>query len=250
MKIHFKNRRNEKIVGILKVPNKKSGEISILIHGFTSNKNSGSMIIGTILQKNRLNSLAIDLDNCGESSPNFEEMTLTKYSETIIDAIKYCEKLGFKKINIIGTSSGGLSTMIAALKYKKINSLILRSTNPSDAEWFKKRVGGAKGVALWKKNGFYIRNGKYGIKRVGYCYYADSLTHNMYKEARKIKIPTIILHGTSDDVVPISRVKKLVKNFPKAEFKIIEGGDHSLGVNGDYSESSKIIVDWLKKEKK
>ena len=72
MKINFKNNRNEKIVGILSVPDKKSPEITIIIHGFSSNKDGGSRFTAGILAKHRLNSIAIDLDNCSLSKYTFD----------------------------------------------------------------------------------------------------------------------------------------------------------------------------------
>jgi len=154
MKINFKNNRNENIVGVLNVPDKKSSEITIIIHGFSSNKDGGSKITANIFTKNKMNSLAIDLDNMGESEPNFEDMTLTKYADTIISAIKYCEQKGFNKVNLIGTSTGGLSVMITALKYPKINSIILRSASPSDAEWYKNYAKRREGMNVWKQKGY------------------------------------------------------------------------------------------------
>lgn len=249
MKVHFQNRRNEKIVGILKIPDKKSNEITIIIHGFAANRNGGSAITAKLLENNKFNSFIFDLDNCGESEPKFEESTPSKNVQTILDSINYCKNLGFKKINIIGTSSGGFLAMAVALNYSKINSLILRSTSASDAEWFKKNYGSKK-IALWKKDGYYLRQGKLGLKKVGYCYYEDALKYDFYKNAKKIKIPTLVIHGTNDNVVQLKYTKKLLENFPKAQLKVIKGADHSLGVNGDYSESQKAIIDWLKKEKK
>lgn len=246
MKIHFKNRRNEKIVGILRIPDKKSSEITILVHGFLSSKDAGSKHVAEYLEKNHVNSLAIDLDDFGESEPKFEDMTTTKYADTIISAVHYCEHKDFKYINIIGTSSGGLSSMAAVLKYPKINSLILRSTSAFDAEWFKKYVGGAKGLIRWKDSGYI----PYKDKRIKYDYYVDSLKYNMYKQAKDIKVPTLIIHGTKDFDIPLKSVLRLAKNFSKAKLLTIEGADHSLGVNGNYDKSQKIILEWMRKMRK
>jgi|SRR3989339_213921 len=247
MKIHFKNNRDERIVGVLTTPNKKSSEINIIIHGFTSNKEYGSKITAELLAKNNINSLTIDLNDCGESESKFEEMTITRYVDTILCAIHYCEKKGFRIINLIGTSSGGLLVMVAALKYPNLNSLILRSTSAFDAEWFKEFAGGNKGLAEWKKKGYIQYKNKNAIKKLKYDYYKDALKYNMYKKSKNIKIPTLIIHGTKDPVIPIKNTIKLAKNFPKAKLVKIEGADHTLGVNGDYTESQNIILEWIRK---
>jgi pimeloyl-ACP methyl ester carboxylesterase len=173
MKITFQNKDNKKIIGTLNIVDKKSASISIIIHGFSSNKDRGSKKVSQVLSKNKINNLAIDLDNRGESEPIFEDMTITKYVKTILCAVNYCQNKKFTKINVIGTSSGALSAMALALKYPKINSLnslILRSASPSDAEWFKEYVGGNKGIANWKKKGYILYSGKSGTKKIKYAY--------------------------------------------------------------------------------
>jgi len=246
VKISFQNKDKERIVGMLDIVDKKSPAISIIIHGFSSNKDGGSKYVANALSSSKINSLLIDLDNQGESEPVFEDMTITKYAETILYAVKYCKDKGFTKINIIGTSTGGLHAMVFAIKYLGINSLILRSASPSDAEWFKKYVGGNKGIENWKKRGYTKYLDKSGTKRIKYAYYKDALRYDMYKKAKDIKIPTLMIHGTKDTVIPITAAYKLKKNFPKAKLVTIKGADHSLGVDGDYSLSQKEIIDWIK----
>ena len=249
-KISFKNNDNKKIFGTLSIPNKKSSEMNIIVHGFSTTKDGGSKITAKILTKNKINNLTIDLDDIGESEPAFEDMTITKYAKTIISTIKYLEKKGFKHINIIGTSTGALSTMVAALKYPKINSIILRSASPYDGEWFKKHVGGSKGLDRWKKKGFIPYKTTRGIKKIKYGYYTDALKYNMYKLAKNIKVPTTLIHGRNDNNIPYKNAKKLARNFSKAKFITINGADHTLGVNGDYKESQNIILNCIWKVRK
>jgi len=71
----------------------------------------------------------------------------------------------------------------------------------------------------------------------------------MYKKAKDIKVPTLIIHGSADTNVPLKFAVKLAKNFPKAKLVIIKGADHGLGVNGNYQESQQKIIEWLKKER-
>jgi hypothetical protein len=247
MKVQFRNSENKKIIGIMNIVDKKSPQITIIIHGYSSNKDGGSKITADLLKKNKINNITIDLDNMGESEPEFEDMTITRYAETIYSAVKYCRDKGFTKINIIGTSTGGLSAMAFAIKHPIINTLILRSASASDAEWFKNYVGGDEGLAEWKNKGYIIYLSPKGPKKIKYSYYKDALRYDMCKKAKEIKIPTLMIHGTKDSIVPIETALKLKKNFPKAKLVTIKGADHSLGIEGDYSQSQKLIVDWIKR---
>lgn len=72
-KIFFKNSKKQKICGILDEPNSESDEIVIIIHGFSSTKDSGAKYVAEELSKRNINSIRIDLDNRGESEPRFEK---------------------------------------------------------------------------------------------------------------------------------------------------------------------------------
>ena len=50
------------------------------------------------------------------------------------------------------------------------------------------------------------------------------------EDLKKMDIPTLIIHGDDDQIVPIEASAKLsAKLVPNAELKIYEGGSHSLG---------------------
>ena len=48
----------------------------------------------------------------------------------------------------------------------------------------------------------------------------------VFKEAKKIKCPTLIIHGTADDLVPIWQSEELVKRIPNAKLESIKEADH------------------------
>lgn len=60
----------------------------------------------------------------------------------------------------------------------------------------------------------------------------------------KVKIPTLIVHGTADDVVPVHHADRLRERAPRAEVRVIEGAGHQL--RRDEAALS-ILFDWLER---
>ena len=61
-------------------------------------------------------------------------------------------------------------------------------------------------------------------------------------------IPTIIIHGSEDEVVPVDHAYKLYDsiNAPR-ELHIIEGADHSLTNFSHRNEAINLITQWMLK---
>ena len=60
----------------------------------------------------------------------------------------------------------------------------------------------------------------------------------------KVKIPTLILHGTDDDVVPVHHADRLGERSQRAEVRIIEGAGHQLRREEPALEA---LSDWLER---
>jgi alpha-beta hydrolase superfamily lysophospholipase len=94
---------------------------------------------------------------------------------------------------------------------------------------------------MWKKftkkmKNETIKKGIYNLKHGNYEY---PITYQLIKDGRKnkilnkkikSKINVTMIHGSKDEVVPISYSRKVLKLFTKANKKlvIIKNGDHSL----------------------
>ena len=58
----------------------------------------------------------------------------------------------------------------------------------------------------------------------------------------KVKVPTLIVHGTADDVVPVEHARLLAERAPRAELVILDGASHQLRRDENALE---IVFDWL-----
>ena len=127
---------------------------------------------------------------------------------------------------------------------------------------FTKQIKGFLGIGsapefldrlMWKKFSKKIKKEiiKKKIYQLKHGEYEYPITHQIIKDGRKnkvfnkkfiSKIPVTMVHGSKDEVVPVSYSKKILKNFKKSKKKIlvIKNGDHSL--------SSKINLKRINKE--
>jgi pimeloyl-ACP methyl ester carboxylesterase len=59
-----------------------------------------------------------------------------------------------------------------------------------------------------------------------------------------VRVPTLIVHGSADDVVPVDHARRLAENARSAELVILEGGLHQLRRDERAIET---LEDWLER---
>jgi pimeloyl-ACP methyl ester carboxylesterase len=75
--------------------------------------------------------------------------------------------------------------------------------------------------------------------------WADEFASVVAEDAlRNVHVPTLVLHGSADDVVPVSHAGDLARSAPHAETHIIEGAQHQLRRD---PRALEILFDWLGK---
>lgn len=128
-KIFFNNSKGDKLCGVLLNPtNDRNQPMIVLAHGFSTNKNSGTYTILTErLAKYKISTFRFDFYGHGESEGEFENITVSEAVDDILQAIEYLKSKGYKKIGLMGSSFGGISSIMAASKSKGIYVLALKS---------------------------------------------------------------------------------------------------------------------------
>jgi pimeloyl-ACP methyl ester carboxylesterase len=242
-RIVFKNSNGQKIVGDLETANSED-EVALFLHGFSSNRDGGPKVMAKALLKNNINSFRIDFDDQGESEPKLEDANITAYKDTALCAIKEMEKRGFHKIDLIGTSFGGAVALAVANEYP-LNKLVLRAPVLDHYKRMIERYGQDE-LQKSEKQGYFVYKKSDGrVLRIDYGWIEDGKNYP-FEEMKDLNIPILIIHGTNDQTVDYSESRKAVKEFPNAELVTVEGADHHLGVNGDWSISLNALIDFLK----
>ena len=235
-----------KICGVLhKVDN--SSEVVIVVHGFSSNKETGALTISRELNKIGINALRIDLDNHGESDLDFESgVSIPNYVKQVEAAIDYCKDLGYKEISLVGTSYGGLVVFAVALSHPEIKRMVLRAPVVDHKEHFNEKYGAEK-MEEFKKNGYVLyrnRDGKRFDVNLGFV--EKSYPYSMHERAKEVKMPVLIIQGDADEAVDSAAAERAVKIFPNAKLHIVKGAGHRLDVDGDFSEGLRVLIDFFR----
>lgn len=73
--------------------------------------------------------------------------------------------------------------------------------------------------------------------------------HDTYELLPKIKLPTLVIDGDSDRLIPVENSRILASRIPKVELVIIKGAGHEFFIE-DAEEVNKIVLGFLGRHKK
>jgi len=179
------------------------------------------------------------------------------------DAIGLLDELGIKRAHVLGTSMGGMVAQIMAIKYpERLYSLISMSSTTGNPEivagistdkdfWpvspmavphdreanIEYMVQGMRELA---GQGFEFEEEHLrGVAQVSYdrCFYpqgaerqllAIMVSGNRRPLLEKLKVPTLVVHGDADVLVPVEGGMDTSRAIPGATLLIVEGMGHDL----------------------
>jgi len=249
-KISFTNSKSNKLVGILAKPSDSTDiPIAIICHGFTTNKNRPKYTeLANKLYENGIASLRFDLFGHGESEGDFADITITEGVDDVLRAIEYVKSLGYTKIALIGNSFGGITSFVVSTKTKDLTALALISP-VSDYPEVEKMRRSDQDIAKWKKDGFTIHRSSKGQEfRLNYTFWEDIQKYLVYDIADQIKIPTLIVHGDADDLVPVDQSRKTAKLIPDCQLIEIKGATHRYEDPNHFDQMINAVIEFIIKK--
>ncbi len=227
-KVYFTNSDGVKLCGVLNNPSGNTKRpIIILAHGFSTHKNSDTYTtISERLAKHKISSFRFDFYGHGESSGNFEDITISEAVDDVLQAIKYIKKLGYDRIGLIGSSFGGIASIIAASRSCDLFVLALKSPVSNYIEK-ENETKSKMELEEWKSKGYrYYISGDGRELKLNYNFYEDFKNNDGYIAAKKIRIPTLIVHGDEDDIVPYKQSVKTCKIISDCKLHTVKGANH------------------------
>jgi len=246
-KLKFKNSKGNSLSAILSDPTgDKEKPIIIFCHGFTSSKNSRTWLaLEPILNEKEISTFRFDIFGHGESEGKFENITISEAVDDILNVINYLKDKGYSKIGLVGSSFGGMASIMTASETDDLFVLALKSPVSDYYEVDTKRRT-KKEIEEWKTKGFVIhKSGIVGEKRLNYSFFEDFKNNDAYEAAKEIKIPTLIVHGDKDTVVPIEQSKKTAAIIKDCRLEIIEGVGHDYSKPEDFDKMIKLIAEFI-----
>lgn len=235
------------VAAILSIPDIPTHRAAVLCHGFLSTKNSTTNKTLTGLLNDRgLATLRFDFFGHGESQGPFEALTTTLAIEQAMTAVEYATAKGFSRIGLVGSSFGGLVSILTASQRQDLACLALKCPVVDFAEELRLEFGPDE-MVRWKATDTIpnIMGGPARI-RLRYGFYEDCLGHIAYGPAERITAPTLIVQGDRDEFVPLHQSRRLFDalRVPK-RLDLLPGADHQFTRGEDFRTMTTSIVEWL-----
>lgn len=244
-----------KIGGTLAIPNKAAGKIPVVLivpgSGPTDRNGNNPMginsnsylLLAKELAKNGMASLRYDKRNIGQTLSPAQEKSM-RFDDNTDDAIALIDLLHndprFSKVIVLGHSEGSLVGMLASEEQPVSGFISVDGAGSRADEILTQQM---KTQPPYIANGFKIildslKKGKYTdmvdpalypIARLSIQPYILSwMVNDPVKEIKKLKMPVLIIQGTTDLQVNVSEAEKLKKAKSDAVLDIIPNMNHVM----------------------
>ena len=219
----------------------------VLCHGFLSNKNSHTNTrLTELLVSLGIGTVRFDWVGMGESEEKFEDVTVSACIRQLDSILGFLVSEGYQNLGLIGSSFGGLISLLVSPNHPKIQTIGLKCPVPDFPELLEKEFG-KEAMTVWKRTDTIpnILGGKDPIS-LKYSFYEDCSRFNAFESARMIMAPTLIVHGDQDELVPIHQILRLEKVLPnKKRLHLLEGGNHHFARPEDFRKMTTLLAEWM-----
>ncbi|BAY33913.1 hypothetical protein NIES2107_58170 [Nostoc carneum NIES-2107] len=191
----------------------------IYLHGFASSPHSAKAQDIS----DRFAQIGIKLTIPDLNAGDFSHLTITRQ----INQIAAEFPADSAPVTLIGSSLGGLTAAHLGQKYSQVQSLVLLAPAFGFLSHWLPKLGDEQ-VQRWEQQK-YLMVDHYGEKRslpLSYDFVTDA---QQYQEAvLQRPIPTLILHGKNDEVIPITASREFTISRPWVNLVELDS-DHALG---------------------
>ncbi|MHA1966017.1 MAG: alpha/beta fold hydrolase [Candidatus Thorarchaeota archaeon] len=176
------------------------------------------------------------------------------------DAVGLLDALGIKEADVVGVSMGGMIAQTMAIHYpdrvRTLTSIMSSTGNPSLpqpkpeamavlltppvsnlTDYVHNSLKAAKVLhgPKYPLDEDYVRN--WSERSYERCYHPQGFSRQLgailtsgsrHEALANVKIPTLVIHGDVDPLVPVEGGKDTAKSIPEAKLVIIEGMGHSF----------------------
>jgi len=206
----------------------------ILLHGYPADK--GNILPALAFLQKDYNLLLFDFRYLGESEGNYSTAGANEVRD-LLAAIQFLKTKGIREVGVWGFSMGGAVALMAIPKAPEIKAVVSQASYAS--------------LALMAPELFRIPLLRYPL---GYLVWLwakiflgiDLRTVSPVEAVRDITLPVLLIHSSTDDVIPFSQallLKEALKNNPRAEFWYHAGPTHGqLG-----TEYQKRVADFFRR---
>ena len=200
----------------------------IYLHGFASSpKSYKAQYLSNCFREKGLNLQVLDLNQ-----DDFTNLTLTRQINHTVTNFNNSDI----PITLIGSSFGGLTSVWIAEKSSQVQRLVLLAPAFNFVDYWRKQLGEDQ-IKQWQESGFLSvpHYGEDKILPLSYRFFEDI---KQYEQSRlQKKIPTLIIHGTNDETIPIQATIDYAQQRSHVQL---------ISLDSDHSLSDKMEIIWQK----
>lgn len=158
-------------------------------------------------------------------------------ARAIVDAVRSAEGVGSTSLAVVGSSAGGAVACELVARGAPVDALVMLA---APAAWPAYAKDARTGVRRMKSEAGMSLSDEVQADPSAWFAEFDSVTAE--RSIPKVKVPTLVVHGTADDVVPVEHARRLGERAARAEVKIVEGAGHQLRRD---DAAMDIVFEWL-----
>jgi pimeloyl-ACP methyl ester carboxylesterase len=228
-----------------------AGEPVLLIMGLGSNAYGWYRTIPWLAESHR----AIAFDNRGTGR---SDVPAGPYSleQMAADAVAVLDAAGCDTAHVVGASLGGMIAQRLALRHPgRVRSLVLACTTPGGRRSVRAAgevmaamvEGGGDPATVYRRNAWFLYGedtrtnhperieedleyrGKIPTPPAGYLGQLQAaMGHDAWDELPSLAVPTLVVHGDTDLLIPTPNGRLLAERVPGAELLLLPGAGHML----------------------
>jgi len=212
----------------------KSSRLWFFLHGLNSSRRGEKALYYARQIARRGEAFAtLDLTGHGDSEGDISGLSLTRNLADVKRGLRHIEEREgpFAAVHLIGSSMGGLAALwFSALEPGIVTRNIVIAPAFEMAGRLLLSLGRARAQA-WRREGQIRLDTGYAEFDLGYAFVEDESRFPTASLARRLKTPSLILHGSDDAVVPCQLSRSFAERLDHVELVEIQGGDHRLTAN-------------------
>ncbi len=187
----------------------KKNPVVVYLHGFASAPSSTK----AQFFKRKLSSLGIETHIPDLNHPNFETLTLSSQLSVVNETIELASHGDDRPLLLFGSSMGGLLATMSSQSLSHVSALVLLAPGFGLPRRWSEMLG-TDGLEDWKRTGSrtVFHHGASKELQLQYDFITDAMQYQT--DEFTVTRPTLVFHGTKDDIVPVSESKRFAEINP------------------------------------